>query len=903
MFNQLSIRAKLTLLAGVPVLGVLALASLLWIHAQRGAESAEALGSVEDLAELSVGLASLAQELQTERALGALALGYRARADTADPLNPDEPAEAQKLADEAHEQVLQQRGTTDRARARLHSFLSGKNLARLPPRLRRNIELTDRSLAALAEVRTQVDDGSLGANRNVEYFAGVNLVLIDATAALTQLTDDGELLRSISALVSVMQVKERASQEHALLASVFAMGSFPPGTYRSFVRLTTEEQVYVDVLRANARDVALQLYNLNRESAEAKRAAAMRQDALDNIDESVDASAEEWFRVQAQNVAALRELELKLASEVRSAAAMKLAAVNGGRRMSLGLSGAALVLSTLLAWWIARGIDGSIGALAGAAARVQRDNDFSVRAVRGSNDELGQLTLAFNDMLSGIQQRDKELDEYRRELEHKVEIRTKALRERNTAMRLVLDNVDQGLATIQKDGTLATERSAAFDAWFGPPGEDVNFARHIARGDPRTQDVLGLAWDEVVDGFFPLDFTIGQMPTRLHVRNRRYALGYKPIVGGDGGFEGALLVVSDVTEEEARRLREAEQTEHIAIFERLMQDRAGFVGFVQESERLVHELREAGRSPEETKRAIHTLKGNCGVFGIHSVAAACHDVEGKLGEGLNLDEPDALRPIHEAWVKFTETALPLMGSATGTLTLERKEFQALLDAVRAKSPHAELQARVERLELEPVSIRFTRAGEQARRLARKLGKPEPQVICEANDVRLPGDDWATFWGAFIHVVQNAVDHGLENEQERLAVGKAAAGTLRFVATATATHVRIQLHDDGRGVDWDKVRQRALERGLPAGTEDELARALFADSLTTRDAATLTSGRGTGLAAVRNATQAMQGRVEVESTVDSGTTFSFEVPLVQGRVSRGVHRLAPATPEDRAGRTL
>jgi two-component system chemotaxis sensor kinase CheA len=890
VLNRLSIRAKLTLLAGVPLMGVLALASLLWMQAQRGEKSAAALGSVDDLAELSVGLASLVQELQTERALGALVLGYGARTATDDPLGSEDPVQAKELAENGRRLLAQQRQATDVARARLQSFLVGRNLAGLPPRLRRDMQLTQETLESLSGVRAQIDSGGLTTTRNVEYFAGADLALIDATAALTQLSDDGELLRSISGLVSVMQVKERASQEHALLASVFAMGSFPPGTYRSFVSLTTEEQAYVDVLRGTASDESVRLYTASQESPEAKRARAMRQDALDNIEERVDASAEEWFRVQAKVVAALRVLELRLTAEVRSAAATKLADINSGRRVSLGLSGAALVLSTLLAWLIARGIDTSVGALTGAASKVQRDNDFSVRAVRSSNDELGELTTAFNQMLGGIQQRDQELDDYRQQLEQKVQVRTKALRERNAAMRLVLDNVDQGLATINKDGSLAPERSAAFDAWFGPASEDVTFANHIARRDPSTRDVLELAWDQVVEGFLPLDLTIGQMPGRLKVDDRRYSLGYKPILGGQGEFDGALLVVTDVTDEEARRLREAEQAEHIAVFEHLMQDRTGFISFFNEAERLLLRSREPGRSMDEVKRDIHTLKGNCAVYSIHGVALACHEVETQLEDVFEFD-PNVLAPIAAAWTRFAETAKPLMGSSDGLLAVERRELDAVLDAVRARSPYSQLQSRLERLEFEPVAVRFFRAGEQAKRLARKLGKPDPKIVSEPNDVRLRSGDWAPFWGAFTHVVQNAVDHGLEGKEARLAAGKPAAGTLRLRASTTGDGVRIELHDDGRGVDWEKVRKRAIAMNLPARSPGDLVQALFADSLTTRDATTTTSGRGVGLAAVRTATRALQGRVDVESKPGFGTKFIFEFEQNDVLETEGSQRIA------------
>ena len=90
-----------------------------------------------------------------------------------------------------------------------------------------------------------------------------------------------------------------------------------------------------------------------------------------------------------------------------------------------------------------------------------------MRARRVSDDELGMLTETFNEMLAGIQSRDAELDQHRSHLEGLVVARTQELAARNVAMRLVLDNVDQGLATVGVDGALHSERSAAFDALFG----------------------------------------------------------------------------------------------------------------------------------------------------------------------------------------------------------------------------------------------------------------------------------------------------------------------------------------------------------------------------------------------------------------------------------------------------
>ena len=87
---------------------------------------------------------------------------------------------------------------------------------------------------------------------------------------------------------------------------------------------------------------------------------------------------------------------------------------------------------------------------------------------------------------------------------------------------------------------------------------------------------------------------------------------------------------------------------------------------------------------------------------------------------------------------------------------------------------------------------------------------------------------------------------------------------------------IAIQDDGRGIDWDRVRERARVRGLPTRSTADLAAALFSDEFSTRDEATSTSGRGVGLAAVRAEVTRLSGRVLVESELDRGTLFRLFV---------------------------
>src|SRR6185369_10816059 len=97
------------------------------------------------------------------------------------------------------------------------------------------------------------------------------------------------------------------------------------------------------------------------------------------------------------------------------------------------------------------------------------------------------------------------------------------------------------------------------------------------------------------------------------------------------------------------------------------------------------------------------------------------------------------------------------------------------------------------------------------------------------------------------------------------------------AEETEGHLIITLRDDGRGIDWDKVAATAAARGLPHDTDEKLREALFTDGVSSRDTATLTSGRGIGMGALRHAARALGGDLEVTSVRGQGTTLAFRFP--------------------------
>ena len=212
------------------------------------------------------------------------------------------------------------------------------------------------------------------------------------------------------------------------------------------------------------------------------------------------------------------------------------------------------------------------------------------------------------------------------------------------------------------------------------------------------------------------------------------------------------------------------------------------------------------------------------------------------------------------------------------LELSAKEIEKLEQEIRAGAPTEHVLDRLASWWLEASELPLRRLGRYATALAGRLGKGEIGIEIQAHGVRLAPKAWAGFWTDLVHVVRNAVDHGLETPAEREGVGKAGRPKLRLSTSVSNRKLVVEIEDDGRGINWQGVKNAAGKLGLATATEDDLIRALFSSGLTTKAEVTTLSGRGIGLSAVRQQVSDLGGHITVTSKPNQGTCFRFTFPL-------------------------
>ena len=214
--------------------------------------------------------------------------------------------------------------------------------------------------------------------------------------------------------------------------------------------------------------------------------------------------------------------------------------------------------------------------------------------------------------------------------------------------------------------------------------------------------------------------------------------------------------------------------------------------------------------------------------------------------------------------------------------LPTDKFPTLSRSIEEMSQHARnLQDGVMAVRTQPVKSVFARMPRLVRDLAVETGK-NVRLLVSGETTEVDKTVVEQLFDPLLHMIRNAVDHGIESPAERSANGKPAQGTVRLSAAHVGGRIVIQVTDDGRGIDRARVRARAVERGLLDAdsvlTEEQLDNLIFLPGLSTAETVSDISGRGVGMDVVRRNVERLGGRVLIRSVAGKGSTFYLSLPL-------------------------
>jgi two-component system chemotaxis sensor kinase CheA len=195
----------------------------------------------------------------------------------------------------------------------------------------------------------------------------------------------------------------------------------------------------------------------------------------------------------------------------------------------------------------------------------------------------------------------------------------------------------------------------------------------------------------------------------------------------------------------------------------------------------------------------------------------------------------------------------------------------------------DLQLAVMMMRMQPIARVFNRFPRMVRDLARQNGK-EVELVMSGEDTELDKTVIEEIGDPLVHLIRNAVDHGIEPREERLLLGKSACGSLRLAAYQEGRHIFVSVSDDGRGIDPAHIKRTAIEKGLLTAEEADIMQdkealnLIFIPGFSTVKKTSSLSGRGVGMDVVKTNVSRINGTITIDSAPGKGTSIVFKLPL-------------------------
>lgn len=225
---------------------------------------------------------------------------------------------------------------------------------------------------------------------------------------------------------------------------------------------------------------------------------------------------------------------------------------------------------------------------------------------------------------------------------------------------------------------------------------------------------------------------------------------------------------------------------------------------------------------------------------------------------------------------ITQSMLTLIGNEmTGDLG---ERLKTALNELERNT--REMQEAVMSVRMLPVSFVFNRFNRLVRDLSEQLGK-NVNLVIEGGNTEIDKGMIEKLVDPLTHLVRNSLDHGIEKPEKRLAAGKSEVGVLSLKASQRGGNIVIAVHDNGAGLNRERIIQKARESGLQVAdnsSDKQIWQLIFAAGFSTAVEVTDVSGRGVGMDVVRRNIEALGGRIDIESTEGQGSTFEIQLPL-------------------------
>lgn len=499
----------------------------------------------------------------------------------------------------------------------------------------------------------------------------------------------------------------------------------------------------------------------------------------------------------------------------------------------------------------------------------------------------------------------------------------KMLRSENDVTQL-LDSIANGVTFIESNGCLSSKRSSKFSMIL-PKGHDAlsiyQLYDVLFKLDKQTIDeFLSLCWPKKLDNDFYSDFatTSTLLPNCFQYTDevwddekgepatitRTVELSLIPIYDKEQNLSRILLSVRDETESVQLKEKNKSQVEASARVSKVAQSLSAFITFLNEqveilktNDKILRTLDHSKKigsislgSASHLKTALHTLKGNLGIYSFGNLANRVHGLESMLTEHSEQISPfvEEWEGIKDQW-KFESSELERtfdLGNKKHSLEVSKEQVGSLEEHLKSLNDEDGLKM-VENFYLCDVREAFLRFENYIDDLNRKFPAKKVKLGYSKDSDRISHDELGPINGCLTHLIRNSFDHGIETSCDRIEQTKDAIGSITLSAYRTANDsIHIVIRDDGGGINTEALAKKAETTGFWSkaiannATEQQKIDLIFEEGMSSKEAVTDISGRGVGMSAVKKTIESLGGTLSVYSEVGRGTQFEMTIPRVK-----------------------
>ncbi len=471
---------------------------------------------------------------------------------------------------------------------------------------------------------------------------------------------------------------------------------------------------------------------------------------------------------------------------------------------------------------------------------------------------------------------------------------------RQQEIQFLLDTIPQGLLMIDEDGHILPHYSGHTPAILEEESLlSQSFYEVMIKHCSMNDDKKDQAWQALMAslGQTALSYEVNEdsLPREVHFKDKFLRLTWTPKFSEDKLCIGFLITLLDVSREKQNERMLSIQKQRMAIIEELLSIQ-GEHRAQRYLKRCLESLMEIYSSldphsaflevPKTHKLALHTAKGEARTLGLRELSSALHLAENMLIE-LTVCVQELKRDKISAYRTQMKDCLETAGeylscwqrfhrhSSSFTLTHEGRKLQLTMEELLTIVADHEVQktqfaSQLFHKKLSQINrsslLNFLDSYlESITNIAEKLGKSVPQLKIEGESILIGQETEVILDQILSHILSNQLDHGIESPGERARHGKSQVGVISFKAYAEGTRLILDIQDDGRGLDLDKLRSMGVaQKALPDHASAEVvAELIFRGGFSTAQSVTETSGRGVGMEAVRDILQRHGGHIALQ----------------------------------------